>query len=735
MMLKGERIVCSRVAIVLAAFLYVALGGLSLAAQPALSDATQQKIDQLAKLLSDPDVRAVVSQRSKEAPADDAMPGSSANEYTIWMNRVRDHLNDVVAAVPLVPGEFEKARETTMTGINDRRPITVFLFFLLLVGIGRAAEFLFERFVGRVHLHKHMAHPDGAARKGYHILGRHLFAEIAPLVVFGIASISLFLSFSWPPLLTELIVPTLLGVIVGRFVIRIAKLLLTAFPNTGREGYTRLIPIDRAAARFWFRRIATFVSIFFFGWAANGIMLALGFLTAAREVVVYALGLVLLAAAVEMAWHRPRLAEHRGHHGAFDWLLVFWLCLLWVLWVAGANLVMWLGAYLILIPTGLKIVSAVTHSSFLRSSDAPDAHHPVLEVLIERSGRAIFIALAAFWLATVLRLDSAMMMGDEPASRILRGVLSGVVILLAADLIWQMTKAFIEHALTKARAAEADATESARYGRLLTLLPILRNFLAVLIAVIAVLTVLSGLGVEIGPLIAGAGIFGVAIGFGSQTLVKDVISGVFYMLDDAFRVGEYIQSGNYKGTVESFSIRSVRLRHHRGPVFTVPFGVLGAVENLSRDWAIDKFKIAVAFNTDLAKVKKLVKGVGAKLLEDPEIGPQILETVKLKGLEEFSDYGITISFAMTTKPGYQSGVRRRAYVMIREVFTENGIEFASPTIQVANEERKAGVEGAPTAAIAPTAPVAALAASNAIPLPLKRTAAAGGTEGGGEASR
>lgn len=88
---------------------------------------------------------------------------------------------------------------------------------------------------------------------------------------------------------------------------------------------------------------------------------------------------------------------------------------------------------------------------------------------------------------------------------------------------------------------------------------------------------LSAMGVQIGPLIAGAGIAGVAIGFGAQTLVKDILSGVFYLLDDAFRVGEYIESGSYKGTVESFSLRSVKLRHSRGPIFTVPFGVLGAV--------------------------------------------------------------------------------------------------------------------------------------------------------------
>lgn len=84
-------------------------------------------------------------------------------------------------------------------------------------------------------------------------------------------------------------------------------------------------------------------------------------------------------------------------------------------------------------------------------------------------------------------------------------------------------------------------------------------------------------------------------------------TGVFYLLDDAFRVGEYIQSGDYKGTVEGFTLRSIRLRHHRGSVYTVPFGSLGAIENLSRDWVLEKIIIAVAFDTDLIKVKKIIR--------------------------------------------------------------------------------------------------------------------------------
>src|SRR3546814_1566954 len=112
---------------------------------------------------------------------------------------------------------------------------------------------------------------------------------------------------------------------------------------------------------------------------------------------------------------------------------------------------------------------------------------------------------------------------------------------------------------------------------------------------------------------------GGALAFGAQTLVKDIISGVFYLLDDAFRVGEYIQSGSYKGIVESFSLRSVKLRHHRGPLYTVPFGELGAVQNMSRDWVIDKLTIGVTYDTDLEKARKLVKQLGQALAKAPEL--------------------------------------------------------------------------------------------------------------------
>jgi moderate conductance mechanosensitive channel len=161
-----------------------------------------------------------------------------------------------------------------------------------------------------------------------------------------------------------------------------------------------------------------------------------------------------------------------------------------------------------------------------------------------------------------------------------------------------------------------------------------RKFLMITLAVMVIMLVLSALGVDIGPLLAGAGVVGLAIGFGAQTLVKDVISGMFFLLDDAFRVGEYIESGSIRGTVEHISIRSLRLRHHRGALHAVPFGSLDTITNYSGDWVIDKMTVSVTYDADLDKVKRIIKQIGKELQADPELAPHVIETLKMQGGEE-----------------------------------------------------------------------------------------------------
>jgi moderate conductance mechanosensitive channel len=134
----------------------------------------------------------------------------------------------------------------------------------------------------------------------------------------------------------------------------------------------------------------------------------------------------------------------------------------------------------------------------------------------------------------------------------------------------------------------------------------------------------------------------------------------------------------------------VKLRHHRGPVYTVPFGQLGAVQNMSRDWVIDKMTVGVTYDSDIDKAKKLIKQIGRDLAADPEVGRHIIEPFKMQGVEQFGDYAIQLRMKMMTKPGEQFVIRRRALAMIKKAFDENGIKFAFPTVQVAGGAAEAG---------------------------------------------
>ncbi|MCB1740840.1 MAG: mechanosensitive ion channel family protein, partial [Gammaproteobacteria bacterium] len=155
-----------------------------------------------------------------------------------------------------------------------------------------------------------------------------------------------------------------------------------------------------------------------------------------------------------------------------------------------------------------------------------------------------------------------------------------------------------------------------------------------------------------------------------------------FLLDDAFRVGEYIEMENLRGTVESMSLRSLRVRHHLGAVHTIPFGELKALTNYSRDWVIMKLEFRVPFDTDLKLVKKLVKQVGAELQQNPDYGHHILEPLKSQGVRRMEEFNMVVAVKFMTRPGEQWTIRRDAYQKIRDVFEANGISFARRDVKV-----------------------------------------------------
>lgn len=228
---------------------------------------------------------------------------------------------------------------------------------------------------------------------------------------------------------------------------------------------------------------------------------------------------------------------------------------------------------------------------------------------------------------------------------------------------------------------------AASASRLATLLPMFRNFLLITVAVIVGMIILSQIGVDIAPLFAGAGVVGLAVGFGAQTLIRDIFSGAFFLIDDAFRKGEYIDLGEIKGTVEKISIRSMQLRHHLGALHTIPFGEIKQLTNYSRDWAMMKLTLRVTYDTDVERVRKLIKKLGQELLEHPEVGEKFLQPLKSQGVYSMEDSAMILRVKFMTKPGEQFVVRKLVYARIRELFKKEGIQFAhrEVTVRVAGE--------------------------------------------------
>ncbi len=219
-------------------------------------------------------------------------------------------------------------------------------------------------------------------------------------------------------------------------------------------------------------------------------------------------------------------------------------------------------------------------------------------------------------------------------------------------------------------------------SRLATLLPLVRSFVLGLIVIAILLAVASEIGLNVAPLFAGAGILGLAIGFGSQTLVRDILSGAFFLMDDAFRRGEYIDVGEVKGTVEKISLRSFQLRHHLGMLHTIPFGEIKFLTNYSRDWVMMKLPLRLTYDTDVERVRKLVKKLGQELMQDPVIGDKFLQPLKSQGVIEMQDSAMIIRVKFMTKPGEQWVIRKRVFQEIRELFEREGITFAHREVTV-----------------------------------------------------
>ena len=309
-----------------------------------------------------------------------------------------------------------------------------------------------------------------------------------------------------------------------------------------------------------------------------------------------------------------------------------------------------------------------------------------------RIGRALVCALVVIAIAAIWEIDFHNLASAGIGARAAAALIEMLIILGIGFLVYELVTLWVNRKLADEQTAagfDLNAEEpgggeggGAGGSRLATVLPLMRWVLQSTIVVITVLLALGNVGIDITPLLAGAGIVGLAIGFGAQKLVSDVVSGIFFLVDDAFRTGEYVEIEGTLGTVENISIRSLQLRHHRGPVHTIPFGEIPKITNYSRDWVIMKMRFTVPFDTDLKQVKNIFKQIGKDMMAVPEFAEDMMQPFKSQGVLEVDDVGIVVRGKFMAKPGKQFTLRKEIYQRVQKAFEENGIEFARREVRV-----------------------------------------------------
>ncbi|MDT8444301.1 MAG: mechanosensitive ion channel family protein [Desulfuromonadales bacterium] len=269
-----------------------------------------------------------------------------------------------------------------------------------------------------------------------------------------------------------------------------------------------------------------------------------------------------------------------------------------------------------------------------------------------------------------------------------------LLVLLFAWIIMVLVKRLLlhmeQHLIRKSQVEGEPPSESAK--RVETLTRLIRQAVYLLLVVTVVLVVLKEIGVDIAPILAGAGILGLAVGFGGQNLVRDVISGFFFILENQVRVGDVAIINGTGGLVEAVNFRTIVLRDLSATVHVFPNGTINTLSNMTHTWSAYVFDIGVAYKEDTDRVVELLKEVGRQMRDDPQFGPHITEDLEIFGVNKFADSAVEIKGRIKTKPIQQWSTGREFLRRVKHSFDENNIEIPFPHLSLYRGEASPAFE-------------------------------------------
>ena len=703
------------------------------------------QIDSFIATLSDEQVRRLLIEELKQKAALEASAKKDEEKsagLTVLIRdmrrvllHVRDRIRFLMSGATQVDDHLPEAFGQIMEMEYRPNPLRAMAALFLLFAGGLGVDWLFRRFTAPARRRLEGSRPPNWRGKLGRLALRSLL-DFASICVLAVATLTLFFIFldDGRPMRFVIVITYLHALMIVWGVRLVSNLVLSPSARN-----LRFLQIKDQSASYIHKWLVALAAVGSFGWLTCG-LIGLQRLSEAEHLILVAMvGLVVTLMLVVIILQKRRpvaealLREDSSEHSlrphlARKWHLfaILYVFAVWAVWafallIVGPSVVPAAVVTIMVIPVfflldwGLRRLlefSTVHHDEDISTlhyhEQTPDdtseaivnpttdfqeddfdeamVFEPAPEPsmisrhipFIRRSFR-VLLAISFFFL--VLKLWGI----DLPLAIVFtENALAILLTLVIAFVGWQLIKAYIDRKLREELPEDdEDMDEGGKGGtRAGTLLVLLRKFILAVLVVMVSLIALSALGVNIGPLIAGAGIVGIAIGFGAQTLVRDIISGVFFLVDDAFRVGDYIQAGSVRGTVEHISLRSLQLRHHRGMLQTIPFGDMQSVTNYSRDYIIMKLEFRVRYDTDVEKVRKIIKRINAEIQQDEVLSHGLLSKIKSQGVREMDDSAMIMRVKFKAIPGEQFILRREVYRLLQEAFQKGGVEFAHRNVTV-----------------------------------------------------
>ncbi|HYI82578.1 MAG TPA: mechanosensitive ion channel domain-containing protein, partial [Acetobacteraceae bacterium] len=539
------------------------------------------------------------------------------------------------------------------------------------------------------------------------LVGR-LLLDLVPIAGFALAALGLFGVVR--PLPTTQLVGLMIGhtYIAARLAFAVARTLFSP-----RSRSLRLIPCSDEAAAAWLSWLRLIMSVGVAGYALAEAGLLFGLPWAAYDAIINLTLLAMSLFVVQVVLrHRHAVADalratplepgeqpDRARHllrsarnqlaNVWHILVILWLFAGWAVWALAVED----GFIRLLRATAMAVVVALVGKGLDEGisrlldrllSPTPELakRYPGLParaatyVPLTKAALSVLIACAGIvllletWGVDALGWFAAGTLGGR-----LLGTLGSIgVTLLLALAVWEAANTAIQRRLARL----SRDSHAARSARVRTLLPMLRTVLGGAILVFVVLNALSQLGVNVAPLLAGAGVIGVAVGFGAQTLVRDVITGIFLLFEDAVAVGDVVQLGGLSGVVEHLSIRAIKLRAQDGSVHIIPFSAVTTVTNMTRDFAFAVLDVTVSYDEDPDRVAEVLREISKEVRAEPKFAALIRDDIDVFGVEKLADSGLMIRARVKTEPAARWSVGREFNRRIKQRFDERGIQIPRP---------------------------------------------------------